>query len=1015
MRSRPLSFSAALLLGGTVFQAASEARAALPVPTAAQCHDPAYTRTAAGRAHAAIADAGWRNAACLQICQAATVTRTQCLGESFYGSLCGHIEAAKHIEARTSRNAQTWLRANTKCGARLLDEGYANRPVVRGTATVLGPDGETPVANVARLGYTRPHATVASQTHTLEAAVARLAVQGGLPQGSGAASQDPVLARHLRWQSENDAGDHVIESCEEYAWARTHTVSQLEDQFALRSQSALAQAGVLYESAGGVAKPWAFGLKASANPAGEPVRDAAGVVYRSPADGVTTYRTSMFFGVTRPKNGLVGLPVRADQPSIIGVAGAAAPLVPAVLTTGQQGMYAPRTVSIHAVGLADDGLLAEMLAVRGATHGDTAAENKAFYDRAFASPVLADRQLATARLKDAIAAQMAERAHVVATLQSDLLAVYADALNLLGNAADGAEQIVLADAVPVRDPLAAIWNPLGEQIQRGAWAVNPDGLSQPTLRSGHTTLFDDPEMLNPTAVAMAQDDARYAPIVAAAARRLLALDGAIEANLQSAREAGCFRVDAGAARYTNACDWDAVSFVSDLRARYRFDRNGDYLQCVSALGPGVFAQVDAAEEWHPTAGTPLASFSAQGFEYRSLLERADGTCAYRNDVATLDADALVETGTEGLGDTCYGLDGLLEAGYANQPSTLRRYMLCAEALDRQIDAAAEAAVTCGRASRDSLEAAGMGFDAEEGRVFQRGGGTDGAFGQSLDEGNDLFRVRYDLVNAWGIEGFVDGADVDPTDNTACGLTPHMDNTFSIRASALGFDYDVMRAQTSVATGGSRDARTVTARANDLFIMNQQIAVPPSATTTAAAFNVIQDRSPPTEGTIFDVSTTFVVGFVPVTVTGGIAGRLGLEYRVGGGHEGGCEHGSLRVQNQLTPSAGVDAFAEASVNLLVVSAGIKGSLELLGLSLPMGGGIEAEATSLAIDNRVEQILTALKGYLAAFVSITFPLLPEARYEMPLFSWEGVRDAQVLHADVDDALSIVGLRALARDAQ
>jgi hypothetical protein len=111
---------------------------------------------------------------------------------------------------------------------------------------------------------------------------------------------------------------------------------------------------------------------------------------------------------------------------------------------------------------------------------------------------------------------------------------------------------------------------------------------------------------------------------------------------------------------------------------------------------------------------------------------------------------------------------------------------------------------------------------------------------------------------------------------------------------------------------------------------------------------------------------------------------------------------------------VSAFAEASVNLLVVSAGIKGSLELLGLTLPMGGGIEAEGTSLAIDNRVEQILTALQGYLAAFVAVTFPLVPEVRYEMPLFSWEGIRDTQTLHADIDDAVSIVGLRALARDA-
>lgn len=139
-----------------------------------------------------------------------------------------------------------------------------------------------------------------------------------------------------------------------------------------------------------------------------------------------------------------------------------------------------------------------------------------------------------------------------------------------------------------------------------------------------------------------------------------------------------------------------------------------------------------------------------------------------------------------------------------------------------------------------------------------------------------------------------------------------------------------------------------------------------------------------EQTFFEESKTYMVGPVPVFVSVGASGELGLSLAFGGG-----------AGLTLTPTAGIYATAEAGVggecDLGGASAGIRGQLTLIEVGLPITLNLYIDGGQPRYSVKGDLTLTSLSGllelYAEAYVKICFVKV-SADWTYGLFSWTGV---------------------------
>lgn len=194
-------------------------------------------------------------------------------------------------------------------------------------------------------------------------------------------------------------------------------------------------------------------------------------------------------------------------------------------------------------------------------------------------------------------------------------------------------------------------------------------------------------------------------------------------------------------------------------------------------------------------------------------------------------------------------------------------------------------------------------------------------------------------------------------------TARLDTVTAADIALLGFEREVFSAtayQTQFNDGSRLDTASVT-------VLGE----------SAASANVTYTK------TFFEQEKTFVLGVVPVLVSAGATGEVGLALQASGG------------TLSLTPSVALTATVEAGVGAgsgaAGASAGIRGTLTLLELAMPFSLRIFMQDNVPNFNIRGDLSLATLSGSLAlyarAFVKVWFVRV-SVEWSKKLFGWGGV---------------------------
>ncbi len=179
------------------------------------------------------------------------------------------------------------------------------------------------------------------------------------------------------------------------------------------------------------------------------------------------------------------------------------------------------------------------------------------------------------------------------------------------------------------------------------------------------------------------------------------------------------------------------------------------------------------------------------------------------------------------------------------------------------------------------------------------------------------------------------------------------------------------------------------------------------------FNVV-DEQESLHKEFVRAGTTFFVVIVPISVSAGLAGTVGMGASMGGGTPedapGGCQAGNLALFGAFRPFAAVEAFATGSVDAVAVEAGIKVSLTLIRAELPLTSTLAFGVpyatdpdVKFAMESNLDLVLTLLSGRVAAFVELCYVFDCDS-WEVNLFSWNGPQFTKNLFHTQQSDLSI-----------
>lgn len=154
------------------------------------------------------------------------------------------------------------------------------------------------------------------------------------------------------------------------------------------------------------------------------------------------------------------------------------------------------------------------------------------------------------------------------------------------------------------------------------------------------------------------------------------------------------------------------------------------------------------------------------------------------------------------------------------------------------------------------------------------------------------------------------------------------------------------------------------------------------------------------------------GPVPIEITFGATATAGIDYHFEAKGGNNCadmkKPSGFRLLTQVEPWVRADAYAEASVTLVIVSAGVRLDLNLLKLGLPMGVDLSTVGSNYVFKNGGRITIDMLSGKLSAYVSFGIGPL-SAEYDVKIFGWDG------FHTDIplwgiDKTVSEADVRAV-----
>jgi hypothetical protein len=141
---------------------------------------------------------------------------------------------------------------------------------------------------------------------------------------------------------------------------------------------------------------------------------------------------------------------------------------------------------------------------------------------------------------------------------------------------------------------------------------------------------------------------------------------------------------------------------------------------------------------------------------------------------------------------------------------------------------------------------------------------------------------------------------------------------------------------------------------------------------------------------YSATKRFMIGPIPVSVTGTIGGTLAIDARIGLTDDG------FGIQGTAIPNLNTYGACSAAVDIWIAAIGVKGKIIFLYDSLSIRAGVtyipDIEIIQLFL--KINNSLEALSGSISVYVEIKIPFVGTKRYEKVIFSWTGFKKEWVL---------------------
>jgi hypothetical protein len=133
-----------------------------------------------------------------------------------------------------------------------------------------------------------------------------------------------------------------------------------------------------------------------------------------------------------------------------------------------------------------------------------------------------------------------------------------------------------------------------------------------------------------------------------------------------------------------------------------------------------------------------------------------------------------------------------------------------------------------------------------------------------------------------------------------------------------------------------------------------------------------------------------VGPVPLHIQFGATATAGIDYDFTGAGGDNCKDmkkpSGFQIESEVEPWVRADAYADASVDIVIAAAGVRLDLELLRLGLPLGINVKSVNNNYEFKNGLHVTIDMLAGSLIAYAKVGLGPL-SAEIDATIFSWDG----------------------------
>lgn len=229
-----------------------------------------------------------------------------------------------------------------------------------------------------------------------------------------------------------------------------------------------------------------------------------------------------------------------------------------------------------------------------------------------------------------------------------------------------------------------------------------------------------------------------------------------------------------------------------------------------------------------------------------------------------------------------------------------------------------------------------------------------------------------------------------TSNSTCP-SPRAIGSFNATGSALGINVQLINAYANVSSKRADIDLDVLDNTIHLVDVHQDLPL--------GTFNIVSG-SKSKSLTFLDLSTTIVVVVVPVELGARLGGTVGFNYGLDVEHRvstttSGCNVNRVGLGGRLEPFASVDGELYAGVDLFIVSAGIKGRLQLVHAGVPLNASVGLayglgghNTLALEVAGRADLKFVFMSGSIDVYVTVG-PCPFCAEFDESIVSWDGIR--------------------------